>query len=569
MRLLWLNINSSYSHSSLALPYIHSQSVRTENSIVQNSNSTDWFVLDGVINSDPGILASEAVSFKPDIITSTVWVFNHDMQVKVLSRIKALVPEVIIILGGPEFLGDNEQWLRTNRFANLVLRGEGEEVFPRWLDLWHLPDKWETLPGLCFIRPDGSYHDGGRAVVKDFAALSPPESSDFFDFSKPFVQFETSRGCFNTCGFCVSGIKDPVRNTAIEIVSDRLISIRSRGIKEIRILDRTFNSNPVRACSLLKLFREEFPDIRFHIEVHPGLITDELKQAIKDAPVGNLHIEAGIQSLRADVLEKSGRKGDLKLCLDGLSFLGQQDNVETHADLIAGLPGYKLQELYEDIYTLASFGVAEIQLELLKVLPGTIMREKAKDLELVYSPYPPYEVLKTDSISPDELQVARKYSKILDMFYNTKTFRNITTSLFLESPNSLLLLLKYLDTKNIFDKPVSIELRGRLLYGFCKAYFPDLCTNVTLAWIKAGLSIHKEPGGMIKIHKGNLPEDIPNGKDTKWFVLRDGSRLWYIGYNRAFKLSEPVHIIEKPCMSDNNNKQCLNPTSPDFDEGIR
>ena len=538
MRLLWLNINSSYSHSSLALPSIHAQSAPV------NLN-TDWFVLDGVISSDPGTLAAEAVSFKPDIITSTVWIFNHDIQIKVLSRIKALIPDVIIVLGGPEFLGDNELWLRTNNFADLVLRGEGEEVFPLWLNLWDLTDKWETIPGFCFIRPAGDYHDGGRAMVKDFAALVPPESSDFFDFGKPFVQLETSRGCFNTCGFCVSGIKDPVRNTAIQAVSNRINNIRRRNIKEIRILDRTFNSNTARACSLLKLFREEAPDICFHIEVHPGLMTGEFKQAIKDAPEGSLHIEAGIQSLRSDVLEKSGRKGSLELCLDGLCFLGSLYNVETHADLIAGLPGYSLQELYEDIYSLASYSVAEIQLELLKVLPGTIMRENAAASGLVYSPYPPYEVLKTDAISPEELQVARKFSKILDMFYNTKAFRNITTSLFMASPDSLSLLLGWLDSKDIFDKPLSLESRGRLFYDFCRVYYPALCTDVTLAWIRAGLSLHKEPSGMINIHKGTLPECIPHEKETKWYVFSAGNKVWYIGYNRAVKLSTPVHIIEK------------------------
>ena len=538
MRLLWLNINSSYSHSSLALPSIHAQSA------LVNFN-TAWFVLDGVINSDPGTLASEAVSFKPDIIVSTVWVFNHDIQIKVLSRIKALIPDIIIVLGGPEFLGGNELWLRTNRFVDLVLRGEGEEVFPLWLNLWDSPDKWDSLRGFCFIKPDGSYHDGGRAVVKDFAALNPPESSYFFDLKKPFVQLETSRGCFNTCGFCVSGIKDPVRDIAKTTISNRIACIRNAGIKEIRILDRTFNSNSARACYLLKLFRKEAPDICFHIEIHPGLMTDEFKQAIKDAPEGNLHIEAGIQSLRAGVLEKSARKGALESCLDGLCFLGRQDNVETHTDLIAGLPGYKLQELYEDIYSLASFGVAEIQLELLKVLPGTAMREKAAALGLVYSPYPPYEVLKTDDISSDELQVARKLSKILDMFYNTKAFRNITTSLFLESSDSLLLLLKWLDTKDILNRPFSMEYKGRLLYDFCNIHYPGLCTNVTLAWIKAGLSVHKEPSGMVKIHKGALPEHIPYSKDTKWYVYSAAGKIWYIGYNRALKLSAPVYIIEK------------------------
>ena len=45
--------------------------------------------------------------------------------------------------------------------------------------------------------------------------------------------------------------------------------------------------------------------------------------------------------------------------------------METHADLIAGLPLYRLDEIFEDIYTLAGYRAGEIQLESLKLLPGT------------------------------------------------------------------------------------------------------------------------------------------------------------------------------------------------------
>ena len=64
--------------------------------------------------------------------------------------------------------------------------------------------------------------------------------------------------------------------------------------------------------------------------------------------------------------------------------------METHADLIAGLPLYHLSEIFEDVRTLAEYGAGEIQLESLKLLPGTEMRRRAEELGIQYSPLPPY-----------------------------------------------------------------------------------------------------------------------------------------------------------------------------------
>ena len=73
---------------------------------------------------------------------------------------------------------------------------------------------------------------------------------------------------------------------------------------------------------------------------------------MKQLPQGLLHLEAGIQSLREPVLEQSHRMGKLSDALKGLKFLCSLPNMETHADLIAGLPLYHLYEIFEDVYTL-------------------------------------------------------------------------------------------------------------------------------------------------------------------------------------------------------------------------
>lgn len=485
MKILWIDLNSSYAHSSLALPALHAQ--------IMTDPSIEWEIVSATINENTGMIVDEIYRHRPDILAATTWLFNHEHLMHVASRVKALLPEACLVLGGPEFLGDNEEFLRKNPFVDCVFRGEGEEVFPQWLTCWNHPEQWHTVPGLCYLTPNKEYKDNGIARVLNFAGLVPPEQSRFFNWSKPFVQLETTRGCFNTCAFCVSGGEKPVRTLSIESIRERLQLIHAHGIKNVRVLDRTFNYNPRRAKELLRLFLEFHPDIRFHLEIHPALLSEELKEELSLLPKGLLHLEAGIQSLREPVLEKSRRMGKLSDALDGLRFLCALPNMETHADLIAGLPLYHLHEIFEDVRTLVGYAAGEIQLESLKLLPGTEMRRRAEELGIKYSPLPPYEVLQTHEISVSELQTARQLSRLLDGFYNTPAWQTLTRELILNDEQFLHRFLAYLTKANLIDQPMSLEKRGLILYEFCKQNYPEYQIQATIAWIEAGMSLKKLP----------------------------------------------------------------------------
>lgn len=485
MKILWIDLNSSYAHSSLALPALHAQ--------IMTDPSIEWEIVSATINENTGMIVDEIYRHRPDILAATTWLFNHEQLMHVASRVKALLPKACLVLGGPEFLGDNEEFLRKNPFVDCVFRGEGEEVFPQWLTCWNHPEQWHTVPGLCYLTPNKEYKDNGIARVLNFAGLVPPEQSRFFNWSKPFVQLETTRGCFNTCAFCVSGGEKPVRTLSIESIRERLQLIHAHGIKNVRVLDRTFNYNPRRAKELLRLFLEFHPDIRFHLEIHPALLSEELKEELSLLPKGLLHLEAGIQSLREPVLEKSRRMGKLSDALDGLRFLCALPNMETHADLIAGLPLYHLHEIFEDVRTLAGYAAGEIQLESLKLLPGTEMRRRAEELGIKYSPLPPYEVLQTHEISVSELQTARQLSRLLDGFYNTPAWQALTRELILNDEQFLHRFLAYLTKANLIDQPMSLEKRGLILYEFCKQNYPEYQIQAAIAWIEAGMSLKKLP----------------------------------------------------------------------------
>lgn len=547
MKILWLDINSSYSHSSVALPAIHAQ--------VSGRKDWEWTVVRGTINDNPGALAAAVAEQKPDVIAATFWLFTHQMQLEVLSRAVQLVDGVKVLCGGPEFLGDNEDFLRRNGFVTAVVRGEGEEALPALLEAIDDTSVWDRIDGICWLSEDGTYNDGGIARVADFASLHYPEESKFFKWDKPFVQLETTRGCFNTCAFCVSGGEKPVRYQTIEQVAARLENICAHGIKDIRVLDRTFNYDTVRACQMLDLFLKFEGRMRFHLEIHPSLISEELKAKLATLPKGLLHLEAGIQSLDSAVLAESGRKGSLASSLNGLEFLCSLDNVETHADLIAGLPSYTLDMLCADIAKLVEIGVDELQVESLKVLPGTQMRLRAKELGLKYSPLPPYEILQSPAITPFEIRIAMKVSRMLDFYYNAPVWQAVSRKLICGNADFIGRFTSYLDSIMVLDSPLSLERRGVILYEYCKANHPETLTDVSIAWIEAGCSLKKEPAGnVVKIKNigAYLAENqcqlsVDYGVmevSHRYYLVTSGTRMIIFGYDSELHQPSPVFRAE-------------------------
>ena len=556
MNFIWLDINASWSHSSLALPALHA------NLSPATAAACNMQVVRGTIKSPVAQIVQEVAKLEPSYIFATGWLFNINYLNEVLARVSALCSPQGIFLGGPEFLGDNSDFLHTHPHITAVFKGEGEEMFEDFIASLLCGDSaWRNIPGFEYLLPDSScegagldsiFHSSNAVTVKDFQCVRCPEESPLFSWDKSFVQIETSRGCFNSCRFCVSGIeKCPIQDIPIEGLRSRLENIYNQGIRQVRVLDRTFNGNPRRALQLLDLFKEFAGKMNFHLEVHPALLfplneseaVGKLREALMQMPSGLLHLEAGIQTLRQDVLDLCARKGSCAQAVEGLKHLCGSSAFEVHADLIAGLPGYSYQHLVEDTLALMRFCPGEIQLESLKLLPGTWFRLNSDELGIRYSPLPPYEVLQTPAISYEELGKAMTLSKILDLWYNDEKWREPFCAVFAPQANLLEQLIEELHGTDYITQPLSLENKGILLYRFCCKHVPSLSPLVSLQWVRNGLSIKKEPAEHFvkwdfksSLHNPLFVENDPRYKYA--YLEYNGVRHWF-SFNKEVERVAP------------------------------
>jgi len=540
LRIVWLEVNSSYAHASI-VPTLLATAMPVDIAV-------SWTVVRGTVGGSSGEWAREIAAAAPDVLAGTLYLFNRSAVLDVIARVHALLPACRIAVGGPECLGDNRDLLARHPIS-AAFRGEGEGSFGLWLRSLDDPGSWPHIPGLCQLDATGTYWDGGMTPHwAEFARSHLDSSAGLLPVDRPFLQYETTRGCAGRCAFCTSGESGPPRAKPLCTVAAELAGLATRGVREIRLLDRTFNLPVARCVALLRLFREQFPEMRFHLEIHPGLLTPAIREELVQARPGQLHVEAGVQSLSSTVLARVGRTGDPERVLSGLRFLVSCAAFETHADLLAGLPGQGLAGVVADAARLIALGPAQIQLELLKILPGTRLRREAAAQGLVFSPVSPYEVLRTPTISPDQLAQAEKLSRFLDRFYNPPALHAATRAL-ATSDGTLERLLAACDQAGALAEPVSLERRLRLFAGLVEDG-QEACEQVQLAWFENGFSPDSAPWPntpcpgapppAARLWKGVPPKDF---RRVRIRYLATGQTGFWFVYDRAVEPRRPICVF--------------------------
>lgn len=528
MKITWLTINSSYSHSSLALPVIHAA--------VQEKY--EWTHITATLKDDCADICCRIE--ETDVLCAPVYLFNRNMVLDVLSRIKVIYPNCIVIAGGPEALSEGAQALFNDCPAiDYICQGEGEVSMPGFFRAL-AAGKSPEISGI--LSRQQSCTECAPVFMEWSNAMLPCQDS-FYDSSKPFVQVETSRGCPNSCIFCTSA-RTKVRYKAIDDVRAELEALYERNIREIRILDRTFNLPDSRAAALVRLFRENFPQNHFHMEIHPAFIGEQLRKELALAPIGTLHLEAGIQSLAPDVMNAIGRGDAPSQVLEGLSFLCSLENIEVHTDLLAGCPCQTYASLRSNLADIIKIGPAEIQLEVLKVLHGTALHDNAPALGIAYSPLPPYDVIKTPTMSIHDMRRARLLSRMTDLFYNCKALRKAFAQLakedFLES------FLDYIVAKGFSTGPAP-QLKQRFLWLY---EFAGTSDELACSWLNEAFPIGQGPATK-SCFVSSMPENavhiygydtIPQNSHIVRLELQQGAAFFL--YNRGIAPNKAIGLFK-------------------------
>lgn len=359
---------------------------------------------------------------KPDVVAFSCYIWNMEFVNRLAELIKLVDPNIEILYGGPEVSYEGKEFLE-NHEGEYVIVGEGEETFREFV-LYKLGEgKIEDIKGLNYKR-DGKVFENPKRPEMDMNELVFPYTYEE-DINNKIVYYEASRGCPFKCKYCLSSVMHGVRFLDVERVKKELKYFMERGLKLVKFVDRTFNCNREYTVELLKYLSEQDTETRFHFEVAADLLTEEQIEILNNAPKGRFQLEVGVQTTNNEVLHNINRYITYENIKEKVLKVAAGKNVMQHLDLIAGLPGEDLESFKKSFNDVHAIRPDEIQLGFLKLLKGSSMREEAEKWGIVYSPYAPYEIIRSKDISYEELLLLKKVEAMVDKYYNSCKFNNV------------------------------------------------------------------------------------------------------------------------------------------------
>jgi radical SAM superfamily enzyme YgiQ (UPF0313 family) len=354
---------------------------------------------------------------RPRILGLSVSIWNHTATLELLKKLReswekqAHSPQPVIVLGGPEVSylpGEAEIF----RYADYCIRGEGEIAFRELCAA--------VLNGEKPVN-NAELQQVDVAEIKTAFHLYTDE-----DVGKKLIYVEASRGCPFGCEFCLSTHSQKVREFPLEPFLAEMDDLIRRGVKTFKFLDRSFNLNIERARRIMEFFLGRMAERPFvvHFEMIPSRFPPELIETLVRFPPGSLRLEIGIQTLNHEVSARIGRPSEPERELETLRLLREKTNAIIHADLIAGLPGEDLVSFgrgFDQLWMALSLGngewgvgsgeIPEIQLGILKLLPGAPISRHNEAFGMRYNPSPPYEVRETASLSINDLDRIKNFAR--------------------------------------------------------------------------------------------------------------------------------------------------------------
>ncbi len=375
----------------------------------------------------------EIVSRAPDVVGFSCYIWNNSQTMEICRRVKAEMPDVTIVLGGPDVSSVPEKTINENDFVDVVVRGEGEETFRELLQLWigagrcFVDERLDSVPGLAFQRAGELVMTDRRPFIDDLDVIPSPYLNGCIDLAteKRTILFETYRGCPFKCSFCFypKDYGNLLHSFSLDRVEQDLRDILRSGVRSIFLMDPTFNIPPKRAKRILQIIAEhkQFEDLSVTVELRVDLLDREFMDMLKAAGIGI--VEIGLQSSNDTVLRAVDHKQSMRKITENVAYL-QSIGIDVVCQLIYGLPEGSYAEYLESLDFSICLDASKIEPYRLQLLPGTPMYQNAELLGLNFVDAGSREIISTRTMSAVEIDRAGQLTELLECFYDNSEARH-------------------------------------------------------------------------------------------------------------------------------------------------
>jgi radical SAM superfamily enzyme YgiQ (UPF0313 family) len=409
MRTLLTTLHSKFIHPSLALPSL---------AAFCREGCGELLIREFTVHEPKENILALLLQDDADVIAFSVYLWNRRETFELIDLIHAAKPELKLVIGGPEVSFEGPAIFARHPGLTALICGEGELPFRELLQEWQANAPPTPIPRTLRRIEDGVIEGPDGPLLETLDLIPTPFAAGLVDTSRGFVYYETSRGCPYRCSFCMSALDDRVRSFSTARIESDLLWLMRQEVPKIKLVDRTFNYHPERARDIFRFILRHNKGSHFHFEIGAHLLDRETLVLLAKVPPGMFQFEIGVQSTLDTTLATIGRQVDRQRLEDNIAELHTLTRIDLHLDLIAGLPGENLTDFLGSLDRVMAGEPEHLQIEPVKLLPGSPLRSQAAELGIAFDPNPPYTVLETPDLSLSDLQLLKNLSRILDQSWN-------------------------------------------------------------------------------------------------------------------------------------------------------
>ena len=406
MKILLTTLNAKYIHLNLAIRLLYD--------LNKEHADIDW--KEFTIKEDKDEVAQYMARY--ELVALSCYIWNITQTLEVAQKIKQINPACKILLGGPEVSYDFQDIIALP-YIDFIITGEGEIPFTTFIKNYPTVNE---VPNLVWKDTEQAIFYYPQKV--DFSLLAYEHRNPYIydqdgDLYNKVAYIETSRGCPYKCEFCLASLDNKVRYLPTATIKEQLLYLMQRG-RVIKFLDRTFNVKKDFTIEIFKFILEHHqPENVFQFEITADIVHPDIIAFINEqVPKGLFRFEIGIQTVNQQANLEVKRKQNFDKTAGVIKQL--QDKIEMHLDLIVGLPLDYLPDIkysFEEVFNLYP---PELQLGFLKFLKGTPIRERYEQYGYEFDPAPPYQLIKSNFLSAEELRSITHLEHVLELYWNKK-----------------------------------------------------------------------------------------------------------------------------------------------------
>jgi radical SAM superfamily enzyme YgiQ (UPF0313 family) len=313
---------------------------------------------------------------RPAVYLFSSYVWNHESNVQVATRLRRAHPKAILVLGGPHVPRDEalgREFLDAHPMFDVVARAEGEVTLAELLHAIAregaeglragtdrlVTDALRGVSGISFRAEDGAVvRTPDRPRQKELSEFPSPYTTGEFDHwvdRLGYMPVETNRGCPYGCSFCDWGAAtlSKVHLMSLERVFEEVEFAARHRVQLLGFCDANFGILPrdldiARHCVAMRE-RYGFPKEIGYTNAkvaRPWLL--EIYKILRDADLIRF-AQISMQTTDETVLENVARANIQLEQYEKMITFFHQERMPVASDMMIGLPGQNLGTVRTDL----------------------------------------------------------------------------------------------------------------------------------------------------------------------------------------------------------------------------